>query len=458
MSNTPSQNSSIWSRRSTFILAAAGSAIGLGNLWKFPYMAGENGGGAFVLVYLLCILVIGLPIMMSESLIGRRSHSDAMTAIREAASDSNGSAGWQIIAGIGFICVFLLFSFYSVIAGWALDYTVGFASGSFTGKTQDDVGAMFDGLLASPARLIGWHTLFTILTAVIIMGGARKGIEKAITVLMPLLIAILFGMLIFSATQTGKFMDGVHFLFNWSPEKLKDPSVIISALGHAFFSLSLGMCAIMTYASYMQDDVSITQSALWVTALDTIIALVAGLVIFPIVFAHGMEAGSGPGLLFVTLSTAFADGGGLGSLLGVVFFFLVSIAALSSSISIVEPVVRWTTERFSVSRKAATVFYCVLTWLLGLATVFSFNIWSDVHLLGNGKTPFDLIDYLVSNILLPLGGLLIALFTGWVVSKNIAREQLPELSNGLFNLWRFMVKFVAPVAILLVFYSVIVGK
>lgn len=450
-----SSNKLNWSRRSTFILAAAGSAIGLGNLWKFPYMAGENGGGAFVLVYLLCILIIGLPIMMSESLIGRRSHSDAMTAIGKAAADSNGSKNWQAIASIGFVCVFLLFSFYSVIAGWALDYTVGFALGDFFGKNQDEVEGLFDALLASPARLIGWHTVFTIMTAVIIMGGARKGIEKAIAVMMPLLIIILFGMLVFSATQTGKFMEGVHFLFNWSPEKLKDPSVVISALGHAFFSLSLGMCAIMTYASYMQDDIPITQSAAWVTVLDTLIALAAGLVIFPIVFAHGMAAGSGPGLLFVTLSTAFADGGSLGTVLGVVFFFLVSIAALSSSISIVEPVVRWTIERFDVSRKAATVSYCGLTWLLGLATVFSFNIWSDVHLLGGEKTPFDLIDYLVSNILLPLGGLFIALFTGWVVSKNVSREQLPELSDALFHLWHFMIKFVAPVAILLVFYSVI---
>ncbi len=448
------QEKQVWAKKSTFIFAAAGSAIGLGNIWKFPYMVGENGGGAFVLVYLLCVLIIGLPLMMSESIVGKYSHGNAIDAIRATSKDSNASKFWMTIPIIGFVCMFLLLSFYSVIAGWALDYTYGFATGKFNGISAKDVGGIFDGLLASPTKMIIWHTVFTAATAFIIGKGATDGIEKALSVMMPLLVILLVAITLYSAFATDYFAAGVKFLFEPDFSKIT-LSVVINALGQAFFSLSLGMCAIMTYAAYMRDDVSITESSVWVVILDTAMALLAGLAIFPIVFANGLEASGGPGLLFVTLSTAFAKMSA-GTILGFGFFFLVTLAAISSSISMVEPVVKWISEKFNTSRKSATYLYCFVVWVFGLLTVFSFSNGDTFIIFG--KTPFDIIDYFTANILLPLGGLLLALYIGWVLNKEISKKQLFTLNGFIFSVWYFIVKFIAPVLILIILVSMVLGE
>lgn len=447
----------VWKRKSTFIFAAAGSAIGLGNLWKFPYMVGENGGGAFVLIYLFCVLLVGLPIMMSESIVGKYSKGNAIDAIGITALRSNASQWWKGTAVIGMISMFFILSFYSVVAGWAFDYTYHFAAGNFAEKSVDEIGAFFGGLLADPQRLIMWHTIFMILTALIISRGAKAGIEKSLGIMIPVLFVLLLSIVVYSMAATGKFSQTVDYMFSADFSKIT-PIVVINALGQAFFSLSLGMCVIMTYAAYMRPDVSITESSAYITLLDTGMALLAGLAIFPIVFANDMSVGSGPGLLFVTLSTAFAQLGTVGTVLGVAFFFLVILAAVSSSISMVEPFVKWCEERLKVNRTAATFIYCAVVWAMGLVTVFSFNLWKEVDVMGTGKTPFDLIDFVTSSVILPLGGLLIALYVGWGLSPKISREQLFKLNGFFFALWLLIVRFIAPILILIVFISSILGE
>lgn len=455
----------VWARKSTFIFAAAGSAIGLGNIWKFPYMVGENGGGAFVLVYLICVLLIGLPVMMSETIVGKYSHGNAIDAISKTAKRSNASQWWKGTAVLSMVVIFVILSFYSVIAGWAVDYTYNFAIGEFSGKNADQVGKFFGDLLADPQRLIIWHSVFMFLTAVIIARGAQEGIEKSLGVMMPLLFILLIAVVGYSMFATGKFSETINYMFSADFSKIT-PMVIIKAMGQAFFSLSLGMCVIMTYAAYMRKDVSITESSLYVTGLDTIMALLAGLAIFPIVFANGMNTGSGPGLLFVTLSTAFAQLGVIGTVLGIAFFFLVIIAALSSSISLVEPFVKWCEEHFGINRVVTTFAYCFAVWAFGLITIYSFNDWSvvefmgteDKPLLGIGKSPFDVLDFFASSVFLPLGGLLISLYVGWAMDKEISREQLFTLSGFFFSLWLVVMRFVVPVLICLVFVSSILGE
>lgn len=446
----------VWTKKSTFIFAAAGSAIGLGNIWKFPYMVGESGGGAFVLIYLISVLLIGLPIMMSETIVGKYSHGNAIDAISETAKRSGVSQLWKGTAILGMVVIFVILSFYSVIAGWAIDYTYHFASGSLNGKAAEAVGEFFGNLLADPKRLMLWHGIFMLLTAFIIARGAKEGIEKSLGIMMPMLFILLLGIVAYSMFATGQFEHTLSYMFSLDFSKIT-PIVVIKALGQAFFSLSLGMCVIMTYASYMRKDVSITESSLYITGLDTGMALLAGLAIFPIVFANDLSPGSGPGLLFVTLSTAFAQMGIIGSILGVLFFFLVIIAALSSSISMVEPFVKWCEERFKLNRFIVAFTYCFIVWVFGLITVFSFNIWSTVDVFGTGKNPFDLLDFLTSSIFLPLGGLLVALYVGWAMNKSISREQLFSLNGFFFSLWLFLIRFVVPVLILLIFLSSILG-
>ncbi|PIE82573.1 MAG: sodium-dependent transporter [Cardiobacteriales bacterium] len=453
----------VWAKKSTFIFAAAGSAIGLGNLWKFPYMVGENGGGAFVLVYLLCVLLIGIPLMMSESIVGKYSHGNAIDAISQTAKRSNASQHWRGIAIFSMVTIFIILSFYSVIAGWAFDYTYAFATGEI-GTGVDEVGKYFGELLGDSKRLIIWHSVFMLLTAVIIARGAQEGIEKALGVMMPVLFVLLFIVVAYSAFATGKFGDTLTYMFNPDFSKIT-PVVVIKAMGQAFFSLSLGMCVIMTYAAYMRKDVSITESSLYVSGLDTVMALLAGLAIFPIVFANGLDSGSGPGLLFVTLSTAFSQLGTIGVILGVAFFFLVIIAALSSSISMVEPFVKWC-EEHNINRIVATFAYCLAVWAFGLITVYSFNDWSVVEFfgteakpfLGMGKSPFDALDFLTSSVFLPLGGLLTALYVGWAMNKMISREQLFTLNGALFGLWLFIMRFVAPIMIGIIFVFYALGE
>lgn len=436
-----------WSSRLGFILAATGSAVGLGNIWKFPYVTGENGGGAFVLVYLACIVLIGLPVMMAEVLIGRRGQRSPIHSMREVALREDTAPGWQVAGWSGVVAGFIILSFYSVIAGWSLSYILEAASGAFVEADVQGIKGIFEGLLGSPGRLLFWHTVFIGMTIFVVAGGVRAGIERAVSILMPTFFILMLVMVGYAAVATETFWEGAAFLFRPDFGKLTGESVLM-AMGQAFFSLSLGMGVMLAYGSYLPKTVSIGRSVFAICVADTLVALIAGLAIFPLVFAHGLEPGAGPGLVFQTLPMALGRMGG-GVFFGTLFFVLLAVAAWTSSISILEPTVQWMEERFGMRRFGAAVLAGVAAWVLGLATVFSFNLWSEFTLWG--KTPFELLDYLTSNIMLPLGGVLFALFAGWKMSKTSTRDELGVRGNAFgFRAWRFLVRYVSPLGIGLV--------
>lgn len=433
-----------WSSRWGFFLAAVGSAVGLGNIWKFPYMTGSNGGSAFVLVYLLCILLIGVPILMAEILLGRRGQGNPVTSMQRLIHAAQASPWWLAIGYIGLLGAFLILSFYSVVAGWVLDYTWQ-ALGGFEASDAAAYGRAFAELLASPLRLIAWHSLFMLLTAVVVLGGVSHGIERANKIMMPSLFLILVFLVIYGAIAAD-LSAAWEFLFHFNPQSITR-GVVFSAMGHAFFTLSLGMGAILTYGSYMQRSTSIARTCLQIAAADTLVALLAGLAIFSVVFARGMEPAAGPGLLLQTLPLAFANMPG-GHVMGSLFFILVVFAAWTSSISLLEPGVSLLEERFGLSRRRAVLVQTLSVWLLGVAVALSFNHWSGFQLFGLGL--FDLLDKLSSNILMPLAGLLIALFVARVMHKAHVADEI-QLSGWRFALWYQVLRYIAPIGILIIF-------
>ncbi len=448
----------LWSSRFAFILAATGSAVGLGNIWKFPYVTGENGGGAFVLVYLLCIAIIGIPIMMAEVFIGRNGRHNPIASFRLVAERNLASPAWRISAIVGMLAAFIILSFYSMIGGWAASYIGHAASGDFVGGTADSVGDMFGGLLGSPSKLLLWHTIFMALVILVVSRGLKGGLERAVTILMPALFILLL-MVVGYATTTGHFGEAVSFLFTPDFGALTVNGVLV-ALGHAFFTLSLGMAIMMAYGSYLSRDIHIGRTAVTVAIMDTVVALLAGLAIFPIVFANGLEAGAGPGLIFQTLPLAFGSMP-MGSLFGTLFFVLLMFAAWTSGISLLEPVVEWVEEKTGMARTASTVLAGGACWALGIVSILSLNVWSGFAPLGmfaafEGMTIFDLLDYFTANIMLPLSGLLTAVFVGWFVAKESLQSDL-DLQDGGFKLWYNLIRFVTPVAVLIVFIYQLTG-
>jgi NSS family neurotransmitter:Na+ symporter len=440
-----------WSSRWIFILAATGSAVGLGNIWKFPYIAGENGGGAFVLVYLLCIAAIGIPIMMAEVLLGRRGRQSPINTMKTLAKEEGRSKAWALLGWSGVVAGFLILSYYSVIAGWGLAYVLNAGSGAFTGAPAAEIQSIYTTLVASPGQLIFWHSLFMLMTMLVVARGVKKGLEVAIRFLMPALFVLLLIMVGY-AISSGEFVRGLSFLFTPDFSKLSAKGVLI-AMGHAFFTLSLGMGAIMIYGSYMPKNASIAKTSIIVALTDTVVALLAGMAIFPIVFANALEPGAGPGLIFQTLPIAFGSMPG-GSFFGAVFFVLLVLAAWSSAISLIEPAVAWLVENKGWTRVKASAWCGFATWLVGLGTALSFNEWSDYTLWG--KNFFELLDFLTSNIMLPLGGLFIALFAAWVMkSSSTANELALEEKSMAYTSWWFLVRFVTPVAVIIIFLNAI---
>ncbi|TVP89089.1 MAG: sodium-dependent transporter [Pseudomonadaceae bacterium] len=442
----------IWTHKGTFLLAAVGSAVGLGNLWRFPYLTGENGGGAFILVYAVTIAMVGIPILIAESLLGRSSRKSPIMGMRYLTESHGTSKGWQSIGWMGAAAAFIILSFYSVIAGWAIHYAGLLFSGSLAGADADVIGESFGALLASPGLLLTYHTVFILASGLIVGLGIHKGIENGLRFMMPLLFIILLIVLVY-AVMVGDAAAAMSFLFTFN---LADLSLEgwLQAMGQSFFTLSLGMGAIMAYGAYMSGEASLTRTAISIAIVDTAIALMAGIAIFALVFGSGLEAGQGPGLMFVTLPIAFADLPG-GTWLGGIFFVLVIGAALTSAISLVEPVAAFLVERFGFSRPAAVAIMVGACWFLGIATVLSFNVWEEDTLFHTlfGRSAFDLLEFL-TNILMPLGGLLIALFAGWALSRE---EVMREMATNAtwFQVWQFLVRFVAPTAVAFVFLRTI---
>lgn len=445
-----------WSSRWAFVLAATGSAVGLGNVWKFPYIAGENGGGAFVLIYLVCICLIGVPIMMAEIMLGRRGRQNPVMTMETLAKEEGVSSHWKWLGIMGVLAGFFILSYYSVIAGWALSYIFSSASGVFVGSSAETVGNLFGDLVSSPEKLLIWHTLFMVMTMLVVARGVRSGLEKAVMLLMPGMFVLLI-LLVGYAVFKGDFAQGFAFLFSPDFSKL-EWGTVLTAMGHAFFTLSLGMGAIMIYGSYLPENVSIAKTGFMVAMADTLVALLAGLAIFPIVFANGLDTASGPGLVFQTLPIAFGQMPG-GVFFGTLFFVMLVFAAWSSSISLIEPAVTWLVEKKNMTRGKACVISGIVTWLLGIVTVLSFNEWAfEFTFAGQKKTEglFDMLDILTANIMLPLGGLLMAIFAGWKMARTSTTDELAmNLTDVGYKVWHFLIRYVTPVAVIIVMLKAI---
>lgn len=440
MTDTKQSNHDEWSSHFAFILAATGSAVGLGNIWKFPYITGENGGGAFVFVYLVCVVVLGVPIMMAETMLGRRAAQNPVKTMEILTEEANADKNWHYLGWVGVIVGFLILSYYSVIAGWASAYVLKAFTGSFFAADASAINTLFSDFIASPMQLIFWHTLFMVATMLIVARGINKGLEKSVRFLIPGLFVLLILLVGYAMTTRG-YYQGLHFLFSPDFSKLTGKAVL-TAMGQAFFTLSLGMGAVMVYGSYLPKKVSIVKASLWIAGADTVAALLAGIAIFPIVFTHDLHPGSGPGLIFQTLPIAFGNMTG-GWLFGILFFVMLVFAALSSSISLIEPAVAWLVESKGLSREKACIRSGLVAWLLGLGTVFSFNIWKGVKI-------FEGLDYLTANLLLPAGGVGIAVFAGWIMKPQHSEQELNMPDTQSYQVWRFLIRYVAPSAVFLV--------
>jgi neurotransmitter:Na+ symporter, NSS family len=433
------------------IAAAAGSAIGLGNIWKFPYITGVYGGGAFIVVYLICIALIGLPVMLSEFIIGRRSQKNAIGSFKKLAPGSK----WFLTGTMGVAAAFIILAYYGVIAGWTLDYIVKAAMNGFSGKTPDQIETVFTGLVSSTWTPLIWQFLFMTITGLVVIAGVKNGIEKFAKILMPVLLIIIIILDIRSVTLPGA-SAGLDFLFKPDFSKLSVEG-ILSALGHAFFSLSLGMGIMMTYGSYISKKENLGTTVVQVTIADTLIAILAGIAIFPAVFAFGIKPSAGPGLVFLTLPNVFQQMPG-GYLFGILFFALLAIAALTSTISILEVVVAYIVEELKLTRKKATIIATVCISLVGAICSLSQGPLSNFLIFGMNF--FDLLDYMSANILLPLGGLFISIFVGWKLKRKDVED---EITNGgtikasYSKLFLIFSKIVAPVGIAIVFVNGIIG-
>jgi NSS family neurotransmitter:Na+ symporter len=434
-----------WSSRWAFILAVSGSAVGLGNIWKFPYRAGENGGGAFVLFYLLCVFLIGLPIMVAEVLIGRRGRRNPVATMRIVGEEEGSLPQWGLVGVMGILAGFLILSFYSVVAGWSLAYVGYSIRGAYAGGDPATTAGVFAELQANWRLVAFWHTVFMASTVFVVARGVERGLETAVRFLVPALVLILL-LLLGYAVVYGDFERALEFMFSRDFSALEPQSMLV-AMGQAFFTLSVGMGAIMAYGAYLPEGTSIGSTSLAVVVADTLIAMLAGLVIFPIVFANNLDPASGPGLIFETLPVAFGQMKfGLAS--GALFFVLLAVTAWTSAIGLIEPAVAWRVETRGQGRTTAAVVIGTACWAVGFLTILSFNELADVRLFGG--TLFDNIDHLSSNILLPLGGLLITVFAGWVMCKNSTAEELDPRAGTAYRLWRFLARWVAPAAVLVV--------
>jgi NSS family neurotransmitter:Na+ symporter len=441
-----------WSSRLGFLLAAIGFSVGLGNIWRFPYLTGENGGSAFLIIYILCAFGIGLPLLISEFTIGRRGRAGSSGSLSAVAVESGHSKRWGAVGTLGVFCVFIILSYYSVLTGWTFDYFLRAASGSFEDIGTDASASMFSGLMSNPGRLIFWNTVVYLLTVFVIRRGVQTGIEKAGKVLMPALFLTLIVMVIYG-TVAGDIGAALTFLLEPDFSKVGFRTVMV-AIGQAFFSIGIGMAALITFGSYLPDEVSIPRSAVIIILADTSVALLAGFAVFPLVFAHGLEPSSGPGLLFQTLPLAFGQMPG-GQLFGGIFFVLLIAAALSSCLGCAEGVTNWLEEQLGIRRQVGVVYMATAAWLVGLLTIMSLGDWSHVRPLGfipafAEKTIFDTLDFFAANILLLLGGTLTAVFFGWLVPKQLKLDAMGVSEGLFFTFWRFMIRFVIPPVLLVV--------
>jgi len=434
-----------WSSRMAFVLAVTGSAVGLGNIWKFPYVAGQNGGGAFVLVYLFCVFLIGMPVMMSEILIGRRGRRNPVATMALLGEEEGHSRHWQWVGAMAVVAGIFVLSYYSVVAGWTLAYAQKSMFGVFVGATAAEVSGVFESFTGSWLRSSIVHTLFMGATIFVVARGVERGLEQAVKFMVPALLLLMLVLLGY-AINSGSFGLGLAFMFNPNFAALTWDGVL-AAMGQAFFTLSLGMGAVMAYGAYLPEETSITSTTAAVVLADTVFAVLAGLVVFTLVFANGLNPSEGPGLVFDTLPLAFGQMPG-GVFFATIFFVLLSFAAWTSALGVMEPAVAWLVEHYNRTRVQAAVMVGVVTWLIGLGTVLSFNVLEEFTFFKG--TIYNNVDYMTSNVMLPLGGMFITGFAAWVMCRNSSADELGG-AGAIYKLWRFLARYVAPVAIAFIF-------
>jgi NSS family neurotransmitter:Na+ symporter len=447
----------VFSSKFAIIAAAAGSAIGLGNIWKFPYITGIYGGAAFILVYLVCIVLIGLPVMLAEFVIGRRARKNAVASFQELAPNTP----WYLTGGFGVLTGYIILSFYGVIAGWTLHYVFLAVINGFKNQSSEQLNNIFTSLITNPWQPVLWQVIFMILTAGVILGGIKDGIEKYAKILMPLLLVIIIILDMRAITLPGA-KEGLEFLFKPDFSKL-DATAVMSALGHAFFSLSIGMSAMVTYGSYIGKKENLGITTIQVTLADTAIALLAGLAIFPAVFAFGVEPSAGPGLVFLTLPNVFNQMPG-GYFFGILFFVLLAVAALTSSISLLEVVVAYFNENLKMSRKKATLVATVSITLLGAFESLTYSVIKlNLPLFKGGEWhSFALLDWMIemSDLMLPIGGFFIAIFVGFVMKDKDVKDEISnssEIEVPWYSAFKVLVRWVAPCAIVMTFVNMVFG-
>jgi NSS family neurotransmitter:Na+ symporter len=435
-----------WSSRFAFLMASVGFAVGLGNIWRFPYIAGENGGAAFVLVYLACAFGIGAPILIAELLIGRRGQGSPPSAITTLATRDGRSRHWRMVGGMGLLAAYTIAIVYAVVVGWVLWYLYKAISTGFVGVDALASQAQFDAVLNDNLGMLVWTLLGLAITGLIIYAGIKNGIERAVTIMMPTMFLLLLGLAAYNYVAGG-FDEAVRWLFTPDFSKIGFGTVL-AAIGQAFFSLSVAMAGMMVYGSYLPQAISITRSAVIIVIMDTSVALLAGLVVFPAVFNYGLDPAAGAGLIFQTLPVAFAQMPG-GHLFSVVFFLILAVAGITSMVGLVEAVNAWLEDRFALPRHRSAMLVVGSLAVFSTISILSYNVMSEWG--PQGWNFNAIMDYFSNQILLPLGGLLIALFAGWAMHKESTRDELNTHSARSFELWHFLIRFVVPPAVLVIF-------
>ena len=431
------------------IAATVGSAVGLGNIWRFPYEAGQNGGGAFIIVYIACVALLGIPVMLSEFIIGRSTHSNMKGALRQLMPKNK----VYLMAYVCIVGALLVVSFYSVVCGWVIEYLVQAASGNLSGHTPQEYTTIFNDFIGSPSRTVLWTLLFLAINFAVLMRGVQKGIERISAIMMPLLFVILIVFCINSLFLPDAH-KGMAFMFSPDFSQLTWRGVV-DAFGQAFMSLSLGVSCLITYASYYSDDTSLTKDAVVIAGLDSLVAFLAGIVIFPAVFSFGMQPEAGPKLVFEILPSVFEQMAG-GYIWAVLFFVLLFFASLTSTISISEILIMFLMEERGMTRKRATWVTALVSVVLAVLCALSFNVLSSLKVCGMNL--FDLFNYLASNVFMLLGGLITAVFVGWFIDKRIIVEQLTNkgrLNVPVMNYLMFCLRYVAPVAMVFIFLQLV---
>jgi NSS family neurotransmitter:Na+ symporter len=428
-----------------FLMASIGFAVGLGNIWRFPYVTGENGGSAFVLVYLACAFLIGVPILMAEIMIGRRGKGTPSGSMLVLASVQGRTAKWRHVGHLNLLTALLILIAYSVVAGWVLYYLYRALSGTLVSVNSAVASGIFDVLLADVPTLLLWSFVAIALAGAIVYAGVEKGIERGVTILMPTLFVLLLGLVVFNAFAGG-LPQAMGYLFAADFSKVT-PATALAAISQAFFSIGVAMAGMMMFGAYLPQDVSIAKSAVTIVIADTGVALLAGLVIFPMVFNNGLDPAQGTGLIFQTLPVAFAQMPG-GAWVAIVFFLLLSVAAVTSIVGLFEPIGAWCTERFGWPRKRAAIFVVFIGFGLSIVSVLSYNHWTDVGLFG--KSLGTWIDFVPNSVFLPLGGLLIALFAGWFMVRGDCVAELGIANTRWFDVWFNLTRYVVAPAVLVI--------